>query len=337
MTLPTRKLGRNGPEVTAIGLGLMSFAGWYSQKDTSSETVLNFLDKAHEVGERFWDTADVYGASEDIIGEWFKRSGKRSDIFLATKFALGATKDGNRTVSNEPDYIRQACDRSLKRLGVDTIDLYYCHRLDDKTPVEKTVETLAELKSQGKIKYIGLSECSASAIRRAHAVHPITAYQVEYSPLFLDIESEEVKILDTCRELGIGIIAYSPIGRGFLTGQIKSLDDLSSNDFRLNIEKLKTNWAKIQALVDKIQAVADKHKATAAQICLAWIAAQGDDIISIPGTSTIKYLEQNVAAINIKLSDEDNKQIREYAKQTDLPGGRYPPGYVTEPITAKSG
>ncbi|TQS32480.1 hypothetical protein Golomagni_07200, partial [Golovinomyces magnicellulatus] len=222
MSLPTRSLGRNGPQVTSIGLGLMSFAGWYSQTNTDTESALKFLDKAHEIGEHFWDTADVYGGSEDIIGEWVKKSGKRSDIFLATKFALQTLPDGTRTVNNDPAYVKESCEKSLKRLGVDHIDLYYCHRIDDKTPVEKTVQAMAELKNQGKIKYIGLSECSADTIRRAHAVHPITAYQVEYSPLFLDIESEETKILKTCRELGIAVIAYSPIARGFLTGQIQS-------------------------------------------------------------------------------------------------------------------
>ncbi|KAK2616957.1 hypothetical protein QQS21_000046 [Conoideocrella luteorostrata] len=327
MSVPTRTLGRNGPQVSGIGLGLMSFAGWYGQKDTSIETSLKFLDRAHEIGERFWDTADVYTGSEQRVGEWFRRSGKRSDVFLATKFAMRALPDGSRGVFNDPAWVKQACANSLERLGTDIIDLYYCHRIDDKTPVEHTVQAMADLKKEGKIRYLGLSECSAATLRRAHAVHPISAYQVEYSPLFLDIESEQTEILKTCRELGITVIAYSPVGRGLLTGSIKSLSDLVENDWRRGVPKLTgDNFPKITALVEKIESIAKKHNATPAQICLAWVMAQGEDFIPIPGTTTIKYLEDNTNAINIKLSKEEVQELRKYANDTELPGDRYPAG-----------
>ncbi|KAK5995398.1 Aldo-keto reductase str7 [Cladobotryum mycophilum] len=321
----TRQLGRNGPQVSAIGLGLMSLGGIYGQKDSVEER-LKFLDHAHEIGEVFWDTADVYVDSEDIIGEWFKRSGKRDDIFLATKFAL-TNDNGVRGVSSDPVYVKQACEKSLKRLGVDTIDLYYCHRVDDKTPIEKTVQAMAELKNEGKIRYLGLSECSAATLRRAHAVHPISALQVEYSLFFLDIESEATEILKTCRELGIAIIAYSPVGRGLLTGQVKKFEDLPENDFRRFIPKFQgENFNRILALTDSIKAVADKRKVTASQVSLAWLAAQGEDIISIPGTRTIKYLEENTNAIDITLTEDEVKELRKAAEATELAGDRYPPG-----------
>ncbi|KAM3502618.1 hypothetical protein MY11210_009013 [Beauveria gryllotalpidicola] len=327
MSLPTRTLGRNGPQVTGIGLGLMSFAGWYKQQDTSEETALAFLDRAYELGERFWDTADVYTNSEARVGAWFKRTGKRNDIFLATKFALRYTPEG-RVFDNDPVYVKEACAKSLETLGIDTIDLYYCHRVDDKTPIEHTVKAMAELKAEGKIRYLGLSECSAATIRRAHAVHPITAYQVEYNPLFLDIEFPANAILQTCRELGIAIVAYSPVARGLLTGAVKSHAHLAKDDFRAAVPKFgEANFPKILALVDRIRAIGDKHGATPAQVCLAWVAAQGDDFISIPGTTTIKYLEENLKAIHVKLSVEEVAELRKYAEATDLPGDRYPASF----------
>ncbi|KAJ6789045.1 hypothetical protein PWT90_08416 [Aphanocladium album] len=327
MSLPTRQLGRNGPKVTGIGLGLMSFAGWYKQQDLSEETALAFLDRAYELGERFWDTADIYTNSEERVGAWFKKTGKRDDVFLATKFALRNTPQG-RVVDNDPAYVKEACARSLEKLGIDTIDLYYCHRVDDKTPIEHTIKAMAELKNEGKIRYLGLSECSAATIRRAHAVHPITAYQVEYNPLFLDIELPEVGILETCRELGIAIVAYSPIARGVLTGAVKSAADLAGDDFRAAIAKFgEANFPKILALVDRIKAIGEKHGATPAQVCLAWVAAQGDDFISIPGTTTVKYLEDNINAVNVKLTADEIAELRKYAEATDLPGERYPAGF----------
>ncbi|KID64442.1 Aldo/keto reductase, partial [Metarhizium hybridum] len=343
-SVPTRQLGRNGPRVTGIGLGLMSFAGWYGQKDTSVESSLALLDRAHAIGERFWDTADIYTGSEQRVGEWFRRSGKRDDIFLATKFAIRAGADGSRTIDNDPAWVREACAASLARLGTGVIDLYYVHRVDDKTPIERTIQAMAELKRhvvsitlsknmkgmltttrEGKIRHLGLSECSAATIRRAHAVHPIAAYQVEYSPLFLDIESDRTGILQTCRELGIAVVAYSPVGRGLLTGAVKSLDDLPPDDWRRGVPKLGgDNFPRIMALVDRIREVARRHGATPAQVCLAWVAAQGDDVIPIPGTTTLKYLEDNTGALKIKLTADEVAELRRYAEETELPGDRYP-------------
>ncbi|RFU25491.1 hypothetical protein B7463_g10844, partial [Scytalidium lignicola] len=321
----TRSLGRNGPQVTAIGFGAMSIAGAYGQKDTV-EDKLKVLDRAHEIGQIFWDTADVYFDSEDVIGQWFKRTGKRSDIFIATKFGLHFDSAANvQTEHSDPEYVKSACKRSLERLGIETIDLYYCHRVDTKTPIEKTIEAMVELKNEGKIRYLGLSEISASTIRRAHAVHPISAIQIEYSPFCLDIESSKTDILKTCRELGISIVAYSPVGRGLLTGQIKSWDDLPEEDFRRITPKYsKENFPKILNLVDKIGAVAKRHQCTVAQVCLAWLLAQGEDIIPIPGTRTIRYLEENTNAVNIKLTEEEVKELRKYVDETELIGDRYP-------------
>ncbi|KAG5917594.1 hypothetical protein E4U42_007182 [Claviceps africana] len=325
MSIPTRTLGRNGPQVSGIGLGLMSFAGFYGQRDTSVESSLKFLDRAHEIGERFWDTADAYTGSEERVGEWFRRSGKRDDIFLATKFGLRSIHGGSSSITNDAAWIREACQRSLDRLGIETIDLYYCHRVDDKTPIEHTVQTMVELKNRGKIRYLGLSECSAATLRRAHAVHPISAYQVEYSLLFTDIESEQTRILDTCRELGVAVVAYSPVGRGLLTGSVRSPDDLAPGDWRRQVPKLSgDNWPKMMRLVDHVAAVARRHAATPAQVCLAWVAAQGDDVIPIPGTTTIRYLEENAAAVHVKLSEDELRELRGRAEEMDLSGDRYP-------------
>ncbi|KAG8408584.1 hypothetical protein J3458_019615 [Metarhizium acridum] len=305
MSLATRQLGRNGPQVTGIGLGLMSFAGWYGQKDTSVESSLKLLDRAHEIGERFWDTADVYTGSEQRVGEWFRRSGKRSDIFLATKFGIRAGEDGARAVDNDPAWSGWASTPSTcPPPGPPPLAPGHA----DQTPRE------------GKIRYLGLSECSAATIRRAHAVHPIAAYQVEYSPLFRDIESGRTGILPTCRELGIAVVAYSPVGRGLLTGAVAS-----PGDWRRGVPKLGGgNFPRIMALVDRIRAVARRHGASPAQVCLAWVAAQGDDFIPIPGTATIKYLEENTDALKIKLTEDEVAELRRYAQETELPGDRYP-------------
>ncbi|KAK3385892.1 NADP-dependent oxidoreductase domain-containing protein [Podospora didyma] len=326
MSTPTRVLGRsaNGPLVPALGFGAMSIGFAYGGTRTVEEK-LAVLEHAWKIGQRFWDTADVYSDSEERIGEWFKKTGKRADVFLATKFSLDYT-NMIQTVRSDPEYVRFACERSLKKLGVETIDLYYCHRVDGKTPIEKTVEAMVELKNEGKIKYLGLSEVSAATIRRAHAVHPIAAYQVEYSPFCLDIEKPETNVLETCRELGITVVAYSPIGRGLLTGQIKSYDDLPEDDFfrRHTPKYSRENFPKILELVTKFDAVAKVHNATAAQVCLAWLLAQGDDIIPIPGTRTIKYLDENAGALKTQLTPEEVKELRRAAEETDIPGTRYP-------------
>ncbi|KAJ5114355.1 hypothetical protein NUU61_000114 [Penicillium alfredii] len=324
MSVSLRTLGRDGPQVNAVGLGLLSIGGvTYGQAGPLEETVA-FLDHAHSTGQRFWDTADRYGNSEDIIGEWFKRSGKRSDIFLATKFGLVHGAAGLE-IRSDPEYIKASCEKSLKRLGIDTIDLYYCHRVDGKTPIEKTIETMVELKKEGKIRYLGLSECSAATLRRAHAVHPISAYQVEYSPFALDIEGKTTGVLNTCRELGIAVIAYSPIGRGILSGRFKSPGDFPEGDFRRVLPKYsQENFPRILALVEGLQGIAKAHDSTTAQVALAWLQAQGPDIIPIPGTKSTSRMDENAASSLLKLSDKEVQQVRELVERTEIIGDRYP-------------
>ncbi|KNG80460.1 aldo/keto reductase [Aspergillus nomiae NRRL 13137] len=324
MSPPLRTLGHNGPQVNAVGLGLMSIGGIYGAASSIEEGVA-FLDHAYATGQRFWDTADMYLSSEEIVGEWIKRSGKRNDIFLATKFAVQAFDGKGLTIRSDPEYAKLACERSLKKLNVDTIDLYYCHRVDGVTPIEKTIEALVELKNEGKIRYIGLSEVSAATLRRAHAVHPISALQIEYSPFALDIESPNSDILDTCRELGVAVVAYSPIGRGILTGQIKSMADFPENDFRRFLPKYsEENFPKILELVQGLNDVAKAHNSTSTQIAIAWLLAQGPDIIPIPGTRAIARMDENSASAQIQLSDEEVSTIRELIKRTEVPGTRYP-------------
>ncbi|KAJ5329116.1 Aldo/keto reductase [Penicillium brevicompactum] len=324
MSLPTRALGRNGPQVPAIGLGLMSLGSVYGPAGSLEDKVA-FLEHAHAIGARFWDTADVYFDSEDAVGEWIKKSGNRDDIFLATKFALGYDLvAGTQSIHSDRDYVKAACEKSLKRLGIDTIDLYYCHRVDGVTPIEQTIEAMVELKNQGKIRYLGLSECSASTIRRAHAVHPIAAYQVEYSPFAVEIESA-TEVLNTCRELGIAIIAYSPIGRGILTGEIQSFADIPETDFRRMLPKYADeNFPKIRKLVQGLEVIAKRHDSTSAQVALAWILAQGSDIIPIPGTKSIQRLDENTRSVSLCLKEAELAEIRALIDRTEVPGTRYP-------------
>ncbi|KAL9063670.1 MAG: hypothetical protein Q9161_009348 [Pseudevernia consocians] len=322
-SLPTRQLGKNGPQVTALGFGAMGLSAFYG-KPESDEDRFKILDKAYEMGERFWDSADVYMDSEDLIGKWFKRTGKRDDIFLATKFA-NTMKDGTMTVRSDPEYVKEACEKSLKRLGIPTIDLYYCHRLDGKTPVEKTVESMAQLKKEGKIKYLGLSEVSSASLRRAHAVHPISAVQIEYSPFTTDIESADIALLKTCRELGVATVAYSPLGRGMLTGAYKSPADFEEGDFRTHSPRFsEENFPKNLKLVDEINQIAKKKGCTPGQLTLAWLLAQGPDVIPIPGTKKIKYLEENIAALDVKLTSSENAEIRKAVESAEVHGQRYP-------------
>ncbi|KAJ5950767.1 Aldo/keto reductase subgroup [Penicillium vulpinum] len=324
MSIPIRPLGRNGPMVPAVGFGLMSIGGAYGPAGSLDETVA-LLEHAHATGQRFWDTADLYGESEAIVGEWFKRSGKRDDIFLASKFALQRDPKVGMSVRSDPEYVKQACAKSLASLGIDTIDLYYCHRADGVTPIEKTVEAMVELKNQGKIRYLGLSEVSAATLRRAHAVHPITAYQVEYSAFALDIESPTVNILKTCRELGIAVVAYSPIGRGILTGEIQSSADIPEGDFRSMAPKYsEQNFPKILELVNGLKVVAQAHQTTPAQVAIAWLLAQGPDIFPIPGTRSPKRVDENTAAALLELTDKEVQDIRDLVERTEIPGDRYP-------------
>lgn len=328
-TLPTRQLGKNGPQVTALGFGTMGLSAFYGSPKPDNERFA-VLDAAYKLGERHWDSADMYADSEDLLGKWFANNpGKRDHIFLATKFANKVDDKGNRSVDSSPDYAKAACAKSLKRLAVDHIDLYYCHRLDGKTPVEKTVEAMAELKKEGKIKYIGLSECSSDSLRRAYKVHPIDAVQIEYSPFSLDIESSEIQLLKTCRELGVAVVAYSPIGRGMISGSLRSPDDFEEGDFRKFAPRFsKENFPKNLELVDKISAIAKKKGVTPTQLTLAWLMAQGDDIIPIPGTTKVERLEENLGALKIKLTSEEEKEIRQACENAEVSGGRYPEAFA---------
>jgi len=296
----------------------------YGKIEGDDESRFAVLDKLVELGCTNWDTADIYGDSEVLIGNWFKRTGKRDKIFLATKFAL--TPNGP---CGTPEYIKEASAKSLQRLGVDTIDLYYVHRIDQKVPIETTMAALVELVNAGKIRYIGLSEPSPATLRRAHKVHPIAAIQVEYSPFVMDIE-QKGHLLETARELGIAVVAYSPLGRGLLTGQITSHADLPDDDFRRNIPKYsEANFPKMASLVSKIKEVGKRHNATAGQVTLAFLLAQGDDIIPIPGTKKIQYAEENLGALKIKLTPQEITTIRQAITETELTGDQYPAGHMS--------
>ncbi|KAF2848934.1 aldo/keto reductase-like protein [Plenodomus tracheiphilus IPT5] len=322
MSLPTAPLGRGGPQVNRLGFGLMGLSAFYGDLKPDSER-LAILDHAHKVGERFWDTSDLYGDNEVLLGKWFAANpDKRKDIFLATKFAVS---QDTRAVDSSPEYAKQAIDKSLKRLGLDSVELYYCHRVDQKTPIEKTVEAMAELKKAGKIKYLGLSEISSDTLRRAHKVHPISAVQVEYSPFALEIESAQIDLLKTCRELGVAVVAYSPLSRGLLTGAIKSPDDFDESDFRRYIPRFSAeNFPKNLKLIDEITAVAQKKNATPSQLTLAWLLAQGDDIFPIPGTTKIERLDENIGSLKVQLSKEEEQAIRKAVEAAEVSGGRYP-------------
>lgn len=304
-------------------MGLSAFYG----KPLPDEDRFKLLDAIYESGCTFWDSADIYGDSEELLGKWFKRSGKRDEIFLATKFGF-TWKDGGLAINGSPEYVKEAAAKSLSRLGIDSIDLYYLHRPDISIPIEKTVGQMAELVKEGKVKHLGISECSAETLRRAHAVHPIAAYQVEYSPFTLDIEDEKIAIFKTCVELGITIVAYSPLGRGLLTGQYKSPDDFAEDDFRRMIPRYsKENFPNILKIVDGLKDIGQKHNATAGQIALSWLLGQNELVIPIPGTTKTKYLNENLGALDIKLSPDEIHTIREsVVKAGATESARYPQG-----------
>jgi aryl-alcohol dehydrogenase-like predicted oxidoreductase len=318
MSMETRALGQ-GLEVSAEGLGCMGMSEFYGTTD--EDEALRTIHRALELGVTFLDTADMYGpfTNEQLVGRAI--ADRRDRVVLATKFGNKRGPNGERLgIDGSPDYVREACDASLERLGVDHIDLYYQHRVDPETPIEETVGAMKELVEAGKVRHLGLSEASPETIRRAHAVHPITALQTEYS---LWTRDPEDTILPTVRELGIGFVAYSPLGRGFLSGQITSIDDLDQDDFRRHNPRFQgENFEKNLELVDKVREIAEEKDATPGQLALAWVMHQG--VVPIPGTKRVAYLEENVAATEIALSDEDVQRIAEVAPAGVTAGERYP-------------
>jgi aryl-alcohol dehydrogenase-like predicted oxidoreductase len=319
--METRKLGQQGLEVSALGLGCMGMSDFYGSRD-ETESIAT-INRALDLGVTFLDTADMYGAgaNEELVGRVVRE--RREWIVVATKFGNVRGSDGSfKGINGRPDYVRSACDASLKRTGLDVIDLYYQHRVDPDVPIEETVGAMADLVRVGKVKYLGLSEAAPATIRRAHAVHPITALQTEYSLWSRDVEDQ---ILPTVRELGIGFVPYSPLGRGFLTGQFKTPDDLDAGDTRRNHPRFQgAAFQKNLDLVAAIGTMAADKGCTPAQLALAWVLRQGEDIVPIPGTKRRKYLEDNLGALDVELSDANLARIDDILPPGAAQGTRYP-------------
>jgi aryl-alcohol dehydrogenase-like predicted oxidoreductase len=320
MPIPKRTLGRNGPSVSALGLGCMGMSQSYGPGD-EAESVAT-LHRALDLGVTLLDTADVYGprTNEELVGRAIRE--RREEVFLATKFGLlNDLPDGTRRVDGSPTHVREACAASLARLGVDTIDLYYLHRVDPETPIEETVRAMARLVEEGKVRYLGLSEVSPATLQRAHRVHPITAVQSEYS---LWTRDPEGGILEACRELGVGFVPFSPLGRGFFSGKLRSVEALGSDDFRRTLPRFEPdNFRANLDLLARVESLAAAKGCTPAQLALAWDLAQGDDIVPIPGTKRRANLEENVGAIDVRLTAEDLRQIDQSIPRGAATGDRY--------------
>jgi aryl-alcohol dehydrogenase-like predicted oxidoreductase len=318
--MKARKLGQ-GLEVSTLGLGCMGMSEFYA--GGSEKESIDTIHRAIDLGITFFDTADMYGVgrNEELLGRAIR--GKRTGLVIATKFGNVRCEDASfRGVNGKPEYVKAACDASLKRLGIEVIDLYYQHRVDPETPIEDTVGAMADLVRQGKVRWLGLSEAAPQTIRRAHKVHPIAALQTEYSLWSREPEDE---ILPALRELGIGFVPYSPLGRGFLTGRIRSIDDLESNDYRRNSPRFQgANFEKNLHLLDEVNALADEKGCTPSQLALAWVLAQGEDIVPIPGTKHVKYLEENAKAAEIRLAPKDLERIDRAMPPGAAAGTRYP-------------
>ncbi len=316
-----RKLGESGPDISVVGLGCMGMSDFYGPAEDAKSIAV--IHRALELGINFFDTADMYGVgqNEKLVGKAL--AGKRDQAVIATKFAVVRGEDGSyQGVSGKPEYVVQACDKSLERLGLDVIDLYYQHRVDPKVPIEETVGAMAGLVKAGKVRHIGLSECSVETLKRAHGVHPISAVQSEYSLWTRDFEDS---VIPTCRELGIAFVAYSPLGRGFLTGAIQSVDDLAADDWRRHNPRFQgDNFQKNLELVKTVETIAKKRGVTAAELALGWVIAKAPHIVTIPGTRSIERLEQNARAATLELTPAELDEIDKVFPAAAIAGTRYP-------------